>query len=112
MTPPRHHRHLFDPGLQPERTALAWRRTVLTIAVGAVVALRILPSSLGSSAAVWVVGVGAATAAWIWAIRRGRRTLEVLVSGQGVLPDGTLPLVLSISVSLGAAVGLAYVARA
>jgi uncharacterized membrane protein YidH (DUF202 family) len=38
---------LFDPGLQPERTALAWRRTGLSMAAGALVALRIFPELLG-----------------------------------------------------------------
>lgn len=37
----------FDRGLQPERTALAWQRTGLAMAVGALVATRILPELLG-----------------------------------------------------------------
>ena len=38
---------LFDPGMQPERTALAWRRTALSMAAGSLVALRIFAPSLG-----------------------------------------------------------------
>lgn len=39
----------FDPGLQPERTSLAWRRTVLSIAAGSLVSTRLLHESLGLS---------------------------------------------------------------
>jgi len=38
---------LFDVGLQPERTALAWRRTALSMGAGGVVALRVFPELLG-----------------------------------------------------------------
>lgn len=37
-----------DDGLQPERTALSWRRTGLALTVGSLGAMRILPQSLGS----------------------------------------------------------------
>lgn len=37
-----------DPGLQSERTALAWRRTALSVTVGSLAGLRVLPPRLGA----------------------------------------------------------------
>jgi len=36
-----------DPGLQAERTSLAWRRTALSVAIGSLVGLRVLPPQVG-----------------------------------------------------------------
>lgn len=63
---------LFDPGLQAERTELAWRRTSLALGVGSLVALRLLPAAFGS---LWwilpgIAGLVAATAMWLHSRRR------------------------------------------
>ncbi|WP_374946201.1 DUF202 domain-containing protein [Agreia sp.] len=69
-----------DPGLQPERSELAWRRTALTIAVGSLISMRVLPITLGHPA--WsLVGVaGLAFAVWPWtqARRRGQQMRDAL----------------------------------
>jgi len=46
-----------DPGLQPERTRLAWRRTTLTFAVTTVIAMRQVVRSGGSDLSVAAVGL-------------------------------------------------------
>jgi Domain of unknown function (DUF202) len=102
---------LFDPGLQPERTDLAWRRTLLTLAVAALIALRLLPPVLGT----WSLGVGlagllATGVMWRLADRRARRVQAALLVGEGPLPDGTLLLGLTALVVTGAAFGLLVVA--
>ena len=43
------------PGLAQERTAFAWRRTALSVAVGSLLCLRVLPPHLG--AAGWALAV-------------------------------------------------------
>jgi uncharacterized membrane protein YidH (DUF202 family) len=40
-----------DAGLQPERTALAWRRTGLSLGIGALLGIRIFPELVGA----WIV---------------------------------------------------------
>jgi uncharacterized membrane protein YidH (DUF202 family) len=104
-------RALFDPGLQPERTALAWRRTALSLAVGAVVSFRLLPPVFG----VWSIGVGVAglllsAATWILAGRRARRVQATLLSSSGALPGGGLPLLVALIVTGSAVLCLVYTA--
>lgn len=45
-----------DPGLQPERTELAWRRTLLALAAASLASVRVLAEPLGGLA----LAVGAA----------------------------------------------------
>ncbi|GGI48249.1 uncharacterized membrane protein YidH (DUF202 family) [Agromyces flavus] len=96
---------LFDPGLQPERTELAWRRTSLGIGVGSLVALRVLPA-LGSTPdeqLVWLVPglVGIAFAIVLWTLSRARfvRANRALLDGRlDRMPGGGLMLALTIFV--------------
>jgi uncharacterized membrane protein YidH (DUF202 family) len=102
---------LFDPGMQPERTALAWRRTALTVAVGAVVSFRLLPPVLG----LWSIGVGVAgllfsVATWILAARRAHKVQSALLGSGGPLPGGGLPLLLTLIATGSAVLGLLYIA--
>ena len=57
---------IFDSGLQPERTNLAWRRTALSLCIGSIVSLRLLPSVLDD--VLWFEpGIaGVVFAAWMW----------------------------------------------
>jgi uncharacterized membrane protein YidH (DUF202 family) len=103
-------RQLFDPGLQPERTELAWRRTTLALAVGALVALRLLPPALGSwSIIVGLAGLVLAVLIWVLAYRRAHHTNHALRHNYGQLPGGGLLLLLAAITTAGAAFGLLYV---
>lgn len=55
------------PGFAEERTALAWRRTAVSVAVGALLCLKLLPPLLGwAGVAIGVVGLcWSADLAWI-----------------------------------------------
>jgi len=109
---PRHERP-FDVGLQPERTALAWRRTGLAILAGSLVAIRILPEVLGA----WSLipaggGVVLAVFVVVAAHRRYREQHRRLTSASNdriALPDGALPAVVAV-LTLGGGVAALVVA--
>jgi len=97
---------LFDPGLQPERTELAWRRTALAAGVGSLVALRLLPIALGHAA--WTLGglagVLAAGLLWVLARRRAQTVDQALAdrSGRSHLPAaGMLVAVAAATFAIG-----------
>ncbi|PZE32863.1 DUF202 domain-containing protein [Curtobacterium sp. MCSS17_006] len=95
-------RRLFDAGLQPERTALAWRRTALALVVASLVAVRILPELLGTWA-ILLAGLGliASVAVLVAAHRRYRivhRTLTRSDTDRVPLPSGWLPLAVAAGV--------------
>ncbi|GAT72416.1 hypothetical protein MHM582_0889 [Microbacterium sp. HM58-2] len=86
----------FDPGLQVERTELAWRRTALAIAIGSLLSLRVLPLALPEAAVGWgfapgLAGLLAACALW-FAARRRQLRLSAVLAGDGAAsrPGGRL----------------------
>lgn len=62
----------FDPGLQPERTELAWRRTALSLGVGSLIAMRLLPAEFDDVAWTLVGVAGLAASGTIWVLARRR----------------------------------------
>jgi len=101
-----------DPGLQPERTELAWRRSSLSLAIGSIVTLRLLPDALGS--AIWmlpgIAGIMGAGVLW-WSARRRYNvvTHTLAQSDHEGLPDGRLLILTAMFVLAAGAAGLAIV---
>ncbi len=101
---------IFDPGLQPERTSLAWNRTSLSIIVGGFAGLKVLPSMMGNAGLVVALAVIAAGGALgIAAHRRGERGTSALVSGEGSLPDARLLFAMALLVAVVAAAAIVAV---
>jgi len=104
---------LFDPGLQPERTELAWRRTALAMGIGSLLAVRLLPAAMGSPwwALPGFAGMLLAAALWLGARRRHRAVAQALAAhgDRAALPDGALPAMLATLVALIGAGGVTAV---
>jgi uncharacterized membrane protein YidH (DUF202 family) len=92
----------FDVGAQAERTALAWRRTALGVAIGGVVALRVTGPVLGVGAAVAAVaGSVLAAVAW-WLTGHRYRSVQRSLHAQGDLGALLRPAVPLVAVSVAA----------
>jgi Domain of unknown function (DUF202) len=100
-----------DPGLQPERTELSWRRTLLALAVGSLISVRVLAEVLGDWAIATGIG-GVAAAAVLWAVARRRHRAVAAVfagrEGRSAMPGGALLLAVALLTAAGAAFGLLY----
>lgn len=88
-----------DPGLQQERTALAWRRTGLALVVGALTVGRLTMDTLG--AAVLVPAAAAAVlAAWVVSVTLRSRRHAVTHPDEpqfdSLLRDGRVPAVVAV----------------
>ena len=71
-----------DPGLQPERTALAWGRTVLTLIAASAICLRWIPEQGPFVLAMFGLTVAAGTAIYLTQRRRYRRSAEGIRQGR------------------------------
>ena len=77
--------------MQAERTALAWRRTALSVAIGSLIGLRVLPPQLGP------LGYAVAALGLVWSVdlaltaRRRYRDGSRLVHSGDVVPARGVP---------------------
>ena len=102
-----------DPGLQLERTLLAWKRTSLALGVAVAVAVRFAAESLGPSvAALGAPGIGTALAAYLVAARRDRDLRERLGATGRRPADGAALGLLTVTLLVIGAASAAYVAGA
>ncbi|RBY83302.1 DUF202 domain-containing protein [Blastococcus sp. TF02A-26] len=113
MTAPGRPVPALEAAAQAERTALAWQRTALGAAAGAVVAARLAAPSGGPVAAV-LLAAGGAVGALLWRVARRRyrdATGALAAADGGGVPGPGLPAALLAGfVALVGLAGLLYVA--
>ena len=86
---------LFDEGLQPERTQLAWQRTLLALGLGCAVSARVTAPYLGAlGVAVALAGLVAVVVAYVLVRLRYRRVNHSLRSTQTLSSVSAWPLAL------------------
>lgn len=100
----------WHSGLQLERTNLAWRRTALVVFGLGLAAPRLAWENVGG----WSLLISGAVAAGALALfagagRRYTRAREVLLAGEGLLPDGRLVLLACVLTALLAGFGVVIV---
>ncbi|EWS79789.1 hypothetical protein BF93_09440 [Brachybacterium phenoliresistens] len=99
----------FDPGLQVERTLLAWRRTCLSFAAAGLVAARFTAPALGVTAVVAGLAVaGCAILAYVATAHGYAREHRGLVEEDGLARSGVPMLVATGAVLLLGALCAAY----
>ena len=99
----------FDPGLQPERTLLAWRRTALSLAVASAIGMRLTITDFGGLAIfVGTVGIVLSVAAYIGADARYRRAHRTLTESASLSIGGTSLTAVALSSILLAGLALAW----
>jgi hypothetical protein len=96
-----------DPGLQPQRTALAWNRTALATAINALLMLRAGMQTGGRALLAVGVLVGIAAGVMAWTAARRSRQLARQASG----PSSALMVLTSAVVVLAACGGLGAMLR-
>ncbi|MBP2327923.1 putative membrane protein [Kibdelosporangium banguiense] len=82
----------FDPGLQPERTLLAWRRTCLALAVASSAVARFTVEAIGVAAVVLgLAGIGLSGWAYLASTARHGQVHRMLTR-TGRTPSPAVPM--------------------
>src|SRR5262245_35783171 len=95
-----------DGGLQPERTRLAWRRTVLAMTVVALLLGRY--TVVHQHGAVGALGAAGALAIWLASLVIGHRRIVALAARRPKPAKGAMPLIALAAIAF-AALGVALV---
>ena len=101
----------FDPGLQPERTALAWRRAALSLAIGSLAAGRVLAVVVDGAWEVAAVGTALGFGLLLTARRRAALIDRALRADRDLRsgPGAGLIAVMTVVAVLAGVVGLVVV---
>ncbi|MHA6805519.1 DUF202 domain-containing protein [Salinifilum ghardaiensis] len=102
-------RQPWDPGLQTERTALAWLRTTLAFTVGVLVLLRLLAWHSVLAAAVCAVVLVPLVAGSTWLTWRRNLQEERRLHAARPLPGAGLHAAVTAAVVLTGAAALLYI---
>ncbi len=103
---------VFDAGLQPERTVLAWQRTVLALGIGVLAGSRVLFPMLGMISSVLLAAGLTVVLGLFVAIRRRYERMHTHLTEEShlSLPHGAvLPAALALFVVVSAVGALAFV---
>lgn len=98
-----------DPGLQPERTRLAWRRTLLALTTVALAGLRLLPVAVGPGGVVPPALALLGVAALWWSARRRSRHVDGALADERGLPGGGSTALMALTSGVVAVSGLLFV---
>ncbi|MBT8163592.1 MULTISPECIES: DUF202 domain-containing protein [Arthrobacter] len=106
---------LFDPGLQPERTGLAWQRTCLSFLAGSLAAMKVLPPLIGDWSILLGLTGSVEAVALLFIVRRRylrhHHRLTAETAGRPPLASGKLAATLAFSVFAAGIVSLAVAIR-
>ena len=99
----------YDPGLQNERTSLAWSRTGLALLIAVLLAARITLGELGPVTVIFTIfTLPLAVGVLVSASRRYRSAHRALHAPTAWLPDARLPAAVTILVLSLAGIELTY----
>lgn len=99
----------YDPGLQNERTALAWTRTALALLAASAIVARLALDRIGAAAMAVVLGM-IPLALWGLAVSARRyRTAQRALHDESALPDARLPVAMTLLTVLIGLAELLYV---